>query len=478
MSAGTAIDLDAEVEAIRHRRAAVGIALGMVEDGVTTQVATSGLADLATGSTVSADTAFRVASITKTFTGVAVMQLVERGLVDLDAPANDYLRGYRLEPPAPTDRPVTVRQLLTHTAGLPETLSLRHAVRPDFGESTPADVPAPSLRDYYGGVLHGVAEPGTRFCYTNHGPATLGQIVEDITGAPLADHLAVHVFAPWGMTSTDLDQSRPGDPRRATGYRLTARGPRPVPVTNMATVGAAAAWSTPVDMLRYAEALVGGGANRHGRALAPTTVADMVAPHYQPDPRIPGMGLAFFRGRLGDHPTAEHQGIIPGFDSALVLAPDSRTAVFVVVTGARLGMFWVPDEANRLVRRLLGLPPATARTDVAQRPEVWDRVCGTYTLPSTLSDLRLRSIVGAGIQVLVRRGRLVLRCLHPVPFLYRGVELVPDDPADPFSFAIDLTAAGLSPIRVVFAPDPESGRTAMHLEIMPLTAYRRGRATT
>ncbi|MDO8151620.1 serine hydrolase [Isoptericola sp. b408] len=476
MSAATAIDLDAEVEAIRHRRAAVGIAVGLVEDGVTTQVATSGLADLATGSPVSADTAFRVASITKTFTGVAVLQLVERGLVDLDAPANDYLRSFRLAPPGPA--PITVRQLLTHTAGLPESLSLRHAVRPDFGESTPADVPAPALGDYYGGVLHGVAEPGTRFCYTNHGPATLGQIVEDVTGSPLADHLAEHVFAPWGMTSTDLDQSRPGDPRRATGYRLTARGPRPVPVTNMATIGAAAAWSTPVDMLRYAEALVGGGANAHGRALAPGTVAEMDAPHYQPDPRIPGMGLAFFRGRLGDHPTAEHQGIIPGFDSVLVLAPDARTAVFLVVTGARLGMFWVPDEANTLLRRVLGVPPAAVRTDVAQRPEVWNQVCGTYTLPGALGDLRLRSVVGAGIQVLVRRGRLVLRCLHPVPFLYRGVELAPDDPEDPFAFRLDLTPAGLSPIRVVFAPDPESGRTAMHLEVMPLTAYRRGRATT
>lgn len=472
-----ALDLTAEVEAIRHRRAAVGVALGVVQDGVA-RFATSGVRDLADRAPPTPQTVFRIASITKTLTGVAVMQLVERGVIDLDAPANAYLRGFRLEAAGPGLHRPTVRQLLTHTAGLPEALSLRHAIRPDFGESTSAEVPAPSLGDYYGGTLHYVADPGTRFCYTNHGPATLGQIVEDVTGATLADHLTEHVFGPWGMTSTSLEQSRPGDAQRATGYRLTARGPRPVAVRNMATVGAAAAWSTPADMMRYAEALLSGGENRHGRALAPATVADMFAPQYQPDPRIPGMGLAFFRGSLAGHEVVEHQGIIPGFDSYLILSPESGTAVFSVVTGARLAMFWLPDETSGLLRRILDIPDERARAELAQRPDTWPEICGTYTLPGALSDLRLRSIVGAGAQVRVHRGRLVLRCLTPVPFLYRGVELHPDDPGDPYAFRIDLSAAGLSSTRVVFAPDPGTGRMAMHLEVMPLTAYRRSPASS
>ena len=81
-----------------------------------------GLADIASSTPVTADTVFRIGSITKTFTAMAVMQLWERGLIDLDAPANDYLRAYRLDSTDATFRPATVRHLLTHTSGIPDVL--------------------------------------------------------------------------------------------------------------------------------------------------------------------------------------------------------------------------------------------------------------------------------------------------------------------------------------------------------------------
>jgi CubicO group peptidase (beta-lactamase class C family) len=80
-------------------------------------------------------------------------------------------------------------------------------------------------------------------------------------------------------------------------------------------------------MARYAAALLGGGANEHGSVLRPETIATMFEPHYQPDPRIPGMGLRFFRDQARGHRTVGHDGIWHGFHSAMVLAPDESVGV-------------------------------------------------------------------------------------------------------------------------------------------------------
>lgn len=469
------VDLDREVDMLRHRRPCVALAVGVVRNGAPGQVVVRGLADIESGRPATAEVAFRVASITKTFTAMAIMQLRDRGIVDLDAPANDYLRGFRLGAAEPGPRAASVRQLLTHTGGLPEVFSPWSAIRPDFGESVPAGQPVPALSTLYRGTLRSVTDPGTTFCYTNHGFAALGQIVEDVTDVPFGGYLSEHVFGPWGMAGTDLLQSRRPAAGCATGYHLTSRGPKPAPFRDMATVGAAAAWSTPIDMLRYIEAILGGGTNRHGSALNGAAIEEMLAPQFQPDHRLPGIGLAFFRGELGGRRIVEHQGVIPGFDSHLIIAPDDGVGVFVAATGARQGMFWLPTEAARLVGRLIGAPEEGVRTDLQQHPEVWPQLCGLYTIPGEITDLRIRSIVGAGVQVLVRRGRLVLRCLNPVPLLFRGVELFPDAVDDPYVFRFDLSGGGLGTTRVAFAPDRVTGRMAAHLEVMPLTAYRRSR---
>lgn len=103
---------------------------------------------------------FRIASITKTFTAIAVMQLWEKGLVELDAPANDYLRSFKLIPRDPAWRPATVRHLLTHSAGLPEVAHLRGLLSPEFGEGVEAGQPVQSLAEFYrGGVVRLHAEP-------------------------------------------------------------------------------------------------------------------------------------------------------------------------------------------------------------------------------------------------------------------------------------------------------------------------------
>src|SRR4029450_6381550 len=154
-------EIRARVDEILNRHPALGFALGVVRNGSLEFFHTHGLADMASNRPVTEDTVFRIASITKTFTAIAVMQLWEQGLVELDAPANDYLRAYQLVPANTSWRPATVRHLLTQTAGIPEQVPRSGIFRRDFGESVKLGRRMPSLAEYYGGGLRLYPERGT-----------------------------------------------------------------------------------------------------------------------------------------------------------------------------------------------------------------------------------------------------------------------------------------------------------------------------
>jgi CubicO group peptidase (beta-lactamase class C family) len=242
----------------------------------------------------------------------------------------------------------------------------------------------PSLTEYDRGGLRIDAEPGTRFAYTNHGFATLGQLVEDVSGMPLGHYLRERIFKPLGMADTDLIRPERVRSHLAIGYELHSGGAEPVSDYEVVTVGGGAAWSTPRDMARILAALLGGGIiGEHGAILEPETVATMFAPHYQPDPRIPGFGLGFFRASLGGHLVVEHDGILPGFDAQLMLAPDDGIGVLAFANGARRGMHWLGPEVGGLLRRLLGVPDEAVRADVPHHPELWWDLCGWYRVSAT-----------------------------------------------------------------------------------------------
>jgi CubicO group peptidase (beta-lactamase class C family) len=465
---------------ILNRHPAVGLALGVVRNGSLECFYGHGLADIASNTPIAEDTVFRVGSITKTFTAIAVMQLWERGLVDLDAPANDYLRAYRLVPAKAGFRPATMRHLLTHTAGIPEVVRVSDLLHPGWGpfggrpalHSVKAGEPMPPLAEYYRGGLRLVVEPGTAFAYSNHGFATLGQIVEDVSGMPLARYLREHVFDPLGMADTDLVRSGLVTSRLATGYVLGPRGARAVPDREWIGAGAGAIYSTTHDMARFAAALLGGDASDHGSLVQPATLAAMFEPHHQPDPRLPGIGLAFFRGDAGGHRVVGHEGVLPGFNSQLLVAPDDGVGVIAFTNGSSGAFVWLQTELGRLLRRLLGVPDEVVRTDLPHHPEVWADLCGRYRLPSRISDLRGRVGLGAGAQVLVRGGRLWVRVLTPVPALYRGLALHPDDEHDPYLFRLDLSKLGMSTVRVAFAREPGVGTTALHADLQLQSLYK------
>ncbi len=469
-------ELTTRVEAILNRHAAVGLAIGVVRNGELEFFHGHGVTDIDTGRPITEDTVFRVASITKTFTAIAVMQLWEEGRIDLDAPANEYLRAFRLIPASATFAPATVRHLLTHTAGVPEVLHPADLLRPDWGDSVRPGAPIPSLATYYRSGIRLEWEPGTTFVYTNHGFAALQQIVEDVSGQPFERFLRERILEPLGMTDSDVVLTDDVERRLATGYTLGPRGPRPVTDRAWVTTGASSLTSTTRDMARYVAALMGGGTNQHGSILRPDTLATMFERHFRPDPRVPGMGLGFDRNMAGGHLVVGHGGILPGFNSQMFVAPDDRVGVIAFTTGASLAMLWLPTELAGLLDHLLGVPRDEIRTDVPQRPETWSGICGTYQLPGPLTNIRARLMLGAGVQVFVRGGRLMLRELTPIPALLKGLPLHPDDPADPDVFRIDLRQFGLPTARVVFSRDGGQA-TAVHMDLFPMSLRRQRRAS-
>jgi CubicO group peptidase (beta-lactamase class C family) len=422
------LEMKTRVAEVLNRWPTAGLAVGVVRDGSLEWFYGHGVADIASNTPVTEDTVFRIASITKTFTAIAVMQLWEQGLVDLDAPASHYLRAYRLVPAKAAFRPATLRHLLTHTAGVRAVRSPSDLLRPALGWGAPVGRPAPSPAEYYRGGLRVDIEPGSKWAYSNHGFATLGQIVEDFSGIPFDRYLRERVFGPLGMESSDLVRSERVRSRLATGYALGSGGLQAVADREIATAGASGVYSTTSDMARYVAALLGGGANEHGSVLRAETLARMFELHYQPDPRIPGMGLGFFRDEVGGHRTVGHDGIWKGFRTDMVLAPDEAIGVLAFANTGWFDPRGAPvPVANALLRHLLDLPDDVVRTDVPEHPEIWSDLCGWYSFgPGVLTDPQPRTVLGAGVEVVVRRGQLTIRGQMPIPAVRKGIRLHPD----------------------------------------------------
>jgi hypothetical protein len=189
------------------------------------------------------------------------------------------------------------------------------------------------------------------------------------------------------------------------------------------------------------------------------------------------MGLGFFRTRVGGHIAVGHQGSHPGFHSQILAVPEASCAVMMFTNGASKPDFWLPSAASRVLGLVLGEPTDTQRPPVAHHPDLWTDLVGWYELSARLSDVRLRGMMGAGVEVFIRDGTPAIRFLTPVPQMTRGFTLQPDDADDPYVFKIDLSDSGIDAMRVVFGQDSTGTTTRLHLDLMPLTLDKRPSAT-
>ena len=364
----------------------------VVVAGPESRVIVRGCANLADGMPVDEWTNFRVASITKTFTAVAVMQLWENGCFGLDDSVNGHLKAYRL-----SRDDVTIRHLLTHTGGIGELVRGRDVLRPMAALGMVRHgTTLPSLRDVYGPVQHVATPPGRKWSYANHGYATLGQLVEDVSGQPFPAYMKAHVLEPLGMDRAGFTRD---DKTLAVGYRFRRGTPVPVKYMDLTTPAAGSLLCSARDMSAYIAAVSRGGPP----LLRPETLDMMLTPQYPAGGELPAMGLGF---SLGGNGVAGHGGDLPGFKSDIRIAPGGP-GVFVTTNGNRSTNLEFSLVMRGLAERILGrLLPASAETPCPAA----EAVPGLYR-PSAglLTNIRPWLMFGGQVEVVTRNGGYALR---------------------------------------------------------------------
>ena len=293
------------------RESIPGAGFILVEKGRVILAKGYGQADVRSGRAWNPDrTIFPIASVTKVFTATAVMQLVDRGKIELDADVNRYLTSTRVPPTYP--EPVTVAHLLSHTAGFDELPGRRAQSRAEV-------VP---LGRFLTGRLVRVHPPGELTSYSSYGAALAGLLVQDVSSLSFEDYLRRHIWRPLGMTRTSITPPRGSAVSLATAYELDGGRLRPIPYELYQTPPTASIVSTLADMGRFMIAHLQDGPYGANRILSDSAAKRMHTQYVTMHPRVPGWTLGFQMNDLNGRHIIEHGGDIGGFSSLMTLLPD------------------------------------------------------------------------------------------------------------------------------------------------------------
>lgn len=330
------------------------LALTLIEDGrpVHERFASAGVP-------VDRDTLFQVASLSKWITALGVMTLVDSGRVDLDAPVDTYLKRWKLPPSQFDNRQVTVRRVLSHTAGLTDGLGYMgfapgKPVQPLVSSLTRAVDASPNAQ----GEVKVGQQPGAGWKYSGGGYALMQLLIEDVTGEPFAAYMRRAVLDPLGMTRSTylLPEPWPANVaeiygpggKKAIHYRFTA-------------TAAASLYTSAADLTRLIAAQRPGpdGAVAGRGVLKPATLAEMRRPHarqYGAD--IWGLGLVLYAPNgAGDFIVGHDGNNFPAINTAARFDPTSGDGIVVLETGDELlatrlageWVFWRTGNVDNLM---------------------------------------------------------------------------------------------------------------------------------
>lgn len=341
-----------------------GVTVSIVQNGQVVLKKGYGFANLGPARPVDPDrTLFRLASISKTFTWIAVMKEVEAGRMRLDAPVNLYLpekiqvrdQGY--------DRPVRVIDLMSHSPGF-EDRALGQLFERDARRVRPLAVYLRQERP------RRVREAGSLPAYSNYGVALAGAAAAWVSGKPYEQLIENGITGPLGMTRTtfrDPYPARPGLPAPmpaalardlADGFLWTGSGWRERPyefTSQLAPAGGAS--TTAADMARYMTMILAGGTLDGVQVYTPATAAGFFRPQSRPAPDVPGLGHGFIGFQLpGGRTGWGHDGELLSFRSSMMMVPELGLGVFVAAnseTGGRL----TRQLTGRIVQRFYGPAP-------------------------------------------------------------------------------------------------------------------------
>jgi CubicO group peptidase (beta-lactamase class C family)/D-alanyl-D-alanine dipeptidase len=281
-----------------------------------------GYADPQKKGLASAETVYRVGSVTKLFTAIGVMQLVERGQLDLDAPIQRVLPEFH--PQNPFGTPITLRELLSHTSGLPYLPPAGNAFDP---ASPPLADVVHSLNDT---VL--IYPPGTRMKYSNAGVSVVAYALERTVGVPFAVYLKRALLSRAGLESSGFECTAEMAPNLAKAFMWTYDGRVfPAPTFNVGIFPAAGMYSTVADLGRFMAVLFDGGHGPRGQVLKPETLRNMWTPGPGQQSSL-HFGIGFAIGSLDGHRMVGHNGGIYGFAISLEALPDDQLGAVAVTT--------------------------------------------------------------------------------------------------------------------------------------------------
>lgn len=315
-------------------------------------------------------TLFRPGSISKLFTWTAVMQLVQQGKIDLDRNVNDYL-DFKIPDTFP--KPITMRNLMTHTPGFEESIMDLIVKDPKdmepLGEYLKTHVPAR------------VFPAGSTPAYSNYGAALASYIVQRVSGMPYDEYIKKNIFDPLNMQHSTFDQPLPASlkPMMSTGYQLASK--KPLPFEIVIPTGAGGLSTTAEDISHFMLAQLQNGQYNGASILNPATVAEMhTRQQYGENPATNGMCLGFYEASRNGHRIIGHGGDTVAFHSDLLLIQDANVGFFVSYNSAGNGTI---DARGALFNQFLDRyfpytippahPPATAVQDAK-------KVAGQYAV--------------------------------------------------------------------------------------------------
>jgi len=424
--------LDGYLPIEMDRADVAGAAVVVVKDGQVLLARGYGYADMKTRRIVSPETTlFRIGSVSKLFTWMAVMQLVEQGKLDLDADVQQYL-DFRLKPGI---GPITLRLLMTHRAGFEEAVAGMWA-QPGEGLG---------LRDYLIAQQPArIFAPGAMPAYSNYGATLAGYIVERRSGKAFDAYVEQHILRPLGMAHTSFAQPLPAaiSAGMSEGYEDGSGSPRPFEIIRVGPAGSAS--SSGLDMARFMIAQLDGGAVDGQRVLRADTLAQMQSPQWRHHPLGPALTLGPFEDAGFGQRVLVHGGDSVWFHSGLYLLPAQRVGIFVVQNSQ--GRRTLRDPLfRRFVARYFPAPTAAA----LKASETDTSVAGAYmsSRRGESGPLRLTSLleqttvkVGTNGELTTSRGRWLNGRAIPYRAVGSGVWQNADDPSRQLFFRKD--AAG------------------------------------
>jgi CubicO group peptidase (beta-lactamase class C family) len=359
--------IDSVMQAFAARQRVPGIAYGIVVDGRLVHVGTAGYRDLSSRAPVDTSTVFRIASMSKSFAAAAILQLRDEGRLSLDDPAERYvpeLAGLR---DGAGDAPrITIRHLLSHSAGFPEDNP--------WGDQQLAATDQELSAMMRGGIPFSTA-PGTGYEYSNFGYAILGRIVANVSGMPYERYLTERILRPLGMTSTTLEPSAVPANRLAHGYRLVDGEWVEEPQLPHGAFGPMGGMLTSLsDLARWVGLMLDAWPPRDGGEGGPVRRASLR--EMQQVARYSGasvvrdtaagtvtLSAGGYGYGLGVRQTClfrtliSHSGGLPGFGSLMRWLPEHGVGIVAMGNLTYTGWGGVTDQALQMLARTGGLQP-------------------------------------------------------------------------------------------------------------------------